>query len=121
MQHVTVLKERLEGNLLKLNNWLVLRSTKNTSEKTNKLLKEAEVFEKKQKWIELILEIIILPYYLHKILEFSLEYYFKEKLIVVENGSFWGMIIGTSCLLLWTVSRLISRSGTENEEKKGGR
>lgn len=86
-QHVDVLKDQLDRYIHKLNNWLVLKSNKNIAFQTNQLLKEQEESEKRFKWIELGLEITILPYYLYNMIKYTCDYLYEGK---GSTSNSWG-------------------------------
>ncbi len=121
--YVDALKDRFESDVLKLNNYLLLRSSKDIAEKTNKLLREAELSEKKEKRIALFLEITILPYYLYHIGEFLFAFlryamHDKERLESVTHlCSFIFAVIITAPVVYLTVGRKRDRPKTKNMER----
>lgn len=116
--HVDILKEQLEADMIKLNNWLVLSSNKDIAEKSNKILKETEVFEKKQKWIEIVLEITILPYYLYHIFEFIFKFlhYFIENEKTLENVVHGSSFVFTAIFTFTLVRMTISKRGKNSSD-----
>lgn len=100
--YVDELKDRFASDLLRLNNYLMVRSNKDIAEKTNKILRETEQFEKKEKRIALLLEITILPYYLYHIGEFFGEfvYYMQGKDKIESHGHPYAFIFAIVITLI---------------------